>query len=38
MNKVLVAGATGYLGRYLTKELKNQGYRVRGLARDAKKL
>jgi len=38
MKKVLLAGATGYLGRYLVKELKNQGYWVRALARDAKKL
>ncbi len=38
MKKVLVAGATGYLGRYLVKELKNQNNRVRALARNAKKL
>jgi uncharacterized protein YbjT (DUF2867 family) len=38
MKKVLVAGATGYLGRYLVKELKNQGYWIRALARDTKKL
>ena len=28
MKKVLVAGATGYLGRYLVKELKKQGDRI----------
>jgi uncharacterized protein YbjT (DUF2867 family) len=38
MKKVLVAGATGYLGRYLVKELKKQGYWVRALARNSNKL
>ncbi|MCK4894478.1 MAG: SDR family oxidoreductase, partial [Calditrichia bacterium] len=38
MKKVLVAGATGYLGRYLVKELKKQGFWVRALARNANKL
>ena len=38
MKKVLVAGATGYLGRYVLQELKKQGYRVRALARNANKL
>ena len=37
MEKVLVAGATGYLGRYLVKELKKQNYWVRALARNANK-
>ncbi|WP_417887638.1 SDR family oxidoreductase [Zunongwangia sp.] len=32
-NKVLVAGATGYLGQYLVKELKNRGFWVRVLIR-----
>ena len=31
--KVLVAGATGYLGRYLVDELKERGYWVRVLIR-----
>ncbi|WP_319480560.1 SDR family oxidoreductase [uncultured Draconibacterium sp.] len=31
--KVLVAGATGYLGQYLVRELKNRGYWVRVLIR-----
>jgi uncharacterized protein YbjT (DUF2867 family) len=31
--KVLVAGATGYLGRYLVKELKKRGFWVRVLIR-----
>lgn len=38
MKKVLVAGSTGYLGQYVVKELKKQGYWVRALARDPKKL
>ena len=38
MNKVLVAGSSGYLGRFLVKELNKQGYRVRALARNTKKL
>ncbi len=38
MKKVLVAGGTGYLGRYLLKELKRKDYWVRALARDAKKI
>ncbi len=38
MKKVLVAGATGYLGRHLIKELKKQGFQVCALARNIKKL
>jgi len=38
MKKILVAGATGYLGRYLVKEAKNQNYWVRALSRNSKKL
>lgn len=38
MKKVLVAGATGYLGKYVVQELKQQGYWVRVLARNPKKL
>ncbi len=38
MKKVLAAGATGYLGQYLVKELKKQGYQVRALARSKSKL
>ena len=33
MKKVLVAGATGYLGQYLVKELKKRNYWVRVLIR-----
>jgi len=38
MQRVLVAGATGYLGRYVVQELKEQGYSVRALARNPEKL
>ena len=38
MKKVLVAGATGYLGQHIVKELKRQGFWVRALARKADKL
>ena len=38
MKKVLITGATGYLGRYLIQEAKIQGYWVRALARRANKL
>jgi len=38
MKKALVAGSTGYLGRFVIKELKKQDYWVRALARNAKKL
>jgi len=36
--KVLVAGATGYLGRYVAQEFKRRGYWVRVLARTPEKL
>jgi uncharacterized protein YbjT (DUF2867 family) len=35
---VLVAGATGRLGYEVVRELKEQGYRVRALARNARRL
>ncbi len=38
MKKVLVAGATGYLGRYVIKELKKQNYYVRAMTRNDEKL
>jgi len=38
MKKVLLAGATGYLGRYLVKALNAQGYQVRALARAPERL
>lgn len=38
MKEVLVAGATGYLGRYVIQEFKKQGFWVRALARNAAKL
>ncbi len=37
MKKVLVAGSTGYIGRYVVQEFKNRGYWVRALVRDAEK-
>jgi len=38
MEKVLVAGATGYLGKFLISEFKKQGYWIRALARNTAKL
>jgi uncharacterized protein YbjT (DUF2867 family) len=38
MKKVLVAGASGYLGHFVVKEFKKRNYRVRALARSAAKL
>ena len=38
MRKVLVAGATGYLGQFVVKALKAKGYWVRALGRGATKL
>ena len=38
MTRVLVAGATGYLGRYVVQAAKARGYWVRALVRSADKL
>lgn len=38
MERVLVAGSTGYLGRFVVKEFKKRGYWVRALARSPEKL
>ncbi|MGB5257669.1 MAG: SDR family oxidoreductase [Woeseiaceae bacterium] len=38
MKKVLVAGATGYLGQFVVKALRAKGFWVRALARSASKL
>ena len=38
MKRVLVAGATGYLGGYVTREFKDRGYFVRALVRSSKRL
>ena len=38
MKRVLVAGATGYLGSFVAQEFKSQGYFVRALARSPEKL
>ena len=36
--RVLIAGATGYLGRFIVKELQSQGYWIRALSRDTRKI
>ena len=38
MQRVLIAGSTGYLGRFVVREFKERGYWVRALARNPKKL
>ena len=38
MKKILVAGATGYLGRFVVREFKEQGFWVRALVREKKRL
>jgi uncharacterized protein YbjT (DUF2867 family) len=38
MKKVLVTGASGYLGRYVVQEFKNHGFWIRALVRNSKKL
>jgi uncharacterized protein YbjT (DUF2867 family) len=38
MKRVLVAGATGYLGGFVAREFKARGYFVRVLARSTKKV
>jgi uncharacterized protein YbjT (DUF2867 family) len=38
MRKILVAGSTGQLGKWVARELKRRGHAVRALARDAGKL
>ncbi|WP_018477749.1 SDR family oxidoreductase [Pontibacter roseus] len=37
MKKILLAGSTGQLGKYIFRELKQQGYEVRALARNLKR-
>jgi uncharacterized protein YbjT (DUF2867 family) len=37
MEKVLIAGATGYLGKYISQELTNQHYYTKVLVRNPKK-
>jgi len=37
MNKILLAGATGYLGKYIAQELKQQDYYTKVLVRNPKK-
>ena len=38
MNKILVAGATGYLGRHIVKQLLSEGRSTKAIARKASKL
>lgn len=38
MKKILIAGATGYVGRYLVQSAKKSGYYVRALVRNPNKL
>lgn len=38
MKKILIAGATGYLGSHILNELKHQNYIVRAMVRNAEKL
>lgn len=38
MKRVLVAGATGYLGRYVVKALNHSGYYIKVLVRDPNKM
>ncbi|MFC1651222.1 SDR family oxidoreductase, partial [Candidatus Latescibacterota bacterium] len=38
MKKILIGGATGYLGRYIVREAKKQGYWIRALVRNKHKL
>ena len=38
MKKVLIAGASGYLGKFVIKEFKKQGYWVRAISRNSNKL
>ncbi len=38
MNKILVAGASGYIGRYVAHALKHKGYYVRAMVRNPEKI
>jgi uncharacterized protein YbjT (DUF2867 family) len=38
VQKILIVGATGYLGKFLVQECKQRGYWVRALARNPRKL
>ncbi len=38
MKKILVAGSTGYLGRYVVQELKHRGYWIRALVRNTDRI
>ncbi len=36
--RILVAGATGYLGKFMVKEFKKQGYWIRALSRGSRQI
>lgn len=38
MKKILVAGATGYLGKFVVRELNNRGFFIRALSRNTERL
>ncbi|WP_335871042.1 SDR family oxidoreductase [Bacillus sp. 2205SS5-2] len=38
MKKIVVAGGTGYLGRFVVKELKESGFYVRAMVRNQEKI
>lgn len=38
MERVAITGATGFVGRYVVKELLNRGYQVYAFVRNAKKV
>ena len=38
INKILVVGATGSIGRYVVTEALNKGYQVRALVRNPNKI
>ncbi len=38
MKRVLIAGGTGYLGRHVLREVRKQGYVVRALVRDPRRI
>ncbi|NNK95443.1 MAG: SDR family oxidoreductase [Desulfobacterales bacterium] len=38
MKKILIAGATGYLGKFVVRELNNRGFFIRALSRNPERL
>ena len=37
-DKILVAGATGYLGKYITRELLSEGFKTKIIVRNPNKI